>query len=109
MDAEFEEKEEPPSDDSVSPSPVNFALYGEGYVCLPSRSVSRSTQDLVSHNTNTHIRHASAEQNQIQPGLREPTSSHQPPAYTSGPWPQGGAIKDSGYCHLPAGFMGAAK
>ncbi|XP_070780018.1 cytokine receptor common subunit beta [Enoplosus armatus] len=117
VDVNCEEKEkekETPSDDSASPSPVNFGLYGGGYVCLPGRSVSRSTQDLVSRsdaNTNTH-RHVNAEQDPqrpdktdvVQPGLSEPTSSHQPPAYTSGPftpWPQGGTIQASGYCHLP--------
>ncbi|XP_037648266.1 cytokine receptor common subunit beta [Sebastes umbrosus] len=116
-----EREQETPSGDSASPSPVNFALFGEGYVCLPSRNISRSTQDLVSHsdaNTNTH-RHDSAEPDQQcpdkmdmqQPGLSEPTSSPQPPAYTSGPftsWPQGGTTEASGYCHLPAAFMTTA-
>ncbi|XP_049416658.1 cytokine receptor common subunit beta [Epinephelus fuscoguttatus] len=119
--AEKEEEQETPSDDSPSPSSGTFTLYGEGYVCLPNRSVSRSTQDLVSHsdaNTNTH-RHDSAEQDRqcpdkmdVQPGLSEPTSSHQPPAYTSGPfspWPQEGNMQASGYCHLPTAFMRAAK
>ncbi|XP_070837200.1 cytokine receptor common subunit beta [Chaetodon trifascialis] len=112
------------SDDSASPSPLNCTFYGEGYVCLPNRCKSRSTQDLVSHsdpNTNTHT----AEQDQhhedstmwpdnmdVQPGLGETTSSHQPPPYTSGPftpWPQGSAIHASGYCHLPTAHMQAKK
>ncbi|XP_032393924.1 cytokine receptor common subunit beta isoform X1 [Etheostoma spectabile] len=114
-------EQESPSDDSASPSPVNFSLYGEGYVCLPSRSVSRSTQDLISHsdgNTNTH-RHDSAERDQQchdkkdgPPGLSEPASSHPPPAYISGPftpWPQGSIAQPSGYCHLPAAFMSASQ
>ncbi|KAM9346040.1 cytokine receptor common subunit beta [Symphorus nematophorus] len=119
VDVKCEEKEkEAPSDDSVLPSTMNFSLYGDGYVCLPSRSVSRSTQDLVSHsdaNTSTHT-HNIAEQDQhqpdttpcpdktdVQPDLSTPTNSHQPPDYTSEhftPWPQGG-IMASGYCHLP--------
>lgn len=116
-----ERKQETPSNDSASPSPATFALYGEGYVCLPNHRVSRSTQDLVSHsdaNTNTH-RHDSVEQDQqcpdktdMQPGLSELANGHQPPAYTSGPftpWPQGGSTQASGYCHLPAAFMRAAK
>lgn len=124
VDVKCEEEEpekETPSGDSSSPSPVNFGLFGEGYVCLPSRSVSRSTQDLVFHsdaNTNAH-RHDSAEQDQQrldetddQTGLSEPTSSHQPPAYTSGlftPWPQEDTIQASGYCHLPTAHMTAEK
>ncbi|XP_041813080.1 cytokine receptor common subunit beta isoform X2 [Chelmon rostratus] len=116
-----------PSDDSAPPSPVNFTFYGEGYVRLPNRNESRSTQDLVSHgdgSTNTH-RHDSAEQDQrradattwpddtdVRPGLGEPTASHQPSPYTSGPfspWPQGGTIQASGYCHLPTAHVQAEK
>uniref|UniRef100_A0A4W6D309 Fibronectin type-III domain-containing protein n=1 Tax=Lates calcarifer TaxID=8187 RepID=A0A4W6D309_LATCA len=102
-----------------SPPPVNFALFGEGYVCLPNSTISRSTQDLVSHSdasTNTH-RHNSLEQDQqcsdsmlhpdktdFQPIHSEATSMDQPPPYTSSPftpWPQGGTMHASGYCHLP--------
>ncbi|XP_070704280.1 cytokine receptor common subunit beta [Pempheris klunzingeri] len=120
VDVKSEEKEkEKESQSDDSPSPVNITLYGKGYVCLPSRSVSRSMQDLVSRGdgtTNTQ-RHDGAEQNQqrpdvtlwtdkrdVQPGLSEPTSSQEPTPYTSGlftPWPQGGTIHASGYCHLP--------
>ncbi|XP_059203190.1 cytokine receptor common subunit beta [Centropristis striata] len=121
---ENEREEEPPSDDCASHSSEKFTLFGDGYVCLPGRSVSRSTQDLTSHsdintNTNTQRHDDIAEQDQqcpekmaVQPGLSEPTSSHQLPANTSGPftaWPQGGATQASGYCHLPPAFMGAAK
>lgn len=114
-----EKREGTSSHDTASPSPVNFTLFGEGYVCLPNRSASRSTQDLVTHsdaNTSTHM-HNNTEQDQlcpdntqrsdngdIQPGLIEPTSGHQPSAYTSGPftpWPQGGTVQASGYCLLP--------
>nr|XP_046271217.1 cytokine receptor common subunit beta isoform X2 [Scatophagus argus] len=117
-DIKCEEKEKQiPSEDSATPSPVNFTIYGEGYVCLPNRSVSRSTQDLVSQgDANTNMqRHDSTGQDphhpdstllpdkmDVQPGLSKPT--HQPPAYTSElvtPWPQGVAIQASGYCHLP--------
>eukprot|EP00064_Thunnus_orientalis_P005882 superscaffoldBa00000595_g5896 len=123
----WEKKEEISSHDTASASPENFTLYGEGYVCLPNRSASRSTQDLVSHsdaNTSTH-RHDNAEQDQqcpdntpkldkvdIQPGLNEPTSCHQPPAYTSGPftpWPQGVTVQASGYCLLPTDLKKAAQ
>lgn len=117
VDAKCEENEqETPSDDSALASPMMFTLYGDNYVCLPGRSVSKSAQDLVSHcaaNTNR------AEQDQHspdkmdeQPGLSEPTSSPQPPAQTSGlftPCPQEGSTQASGYCHLPAAFMRAAK
>ncbi|XP_023145249.1 cytokine receptor common subunit beta [Amphiprion ocellaris] len=107
-----------PSDVSASPSPVNFTVFGDGYVHLPSPNVSRSTQDLVSHsneNTSSHL-HISAEQDQhrpdSQPGLSEPSSSDQSPEYTSeafSAWPQSDAVQVSGYCHLPTTFMTAAK
>lgn len=111
------------SDDSASPSPVNFTLYGKGYVCLPRHSISRSTQDLMSHcdeNTSTHWCD-SAEQDQrcndptlwlvnsdIKPGFSEPTIGGKLPEYTSGPftnWPEGATVQASGYCHLPTAFM----
>ncbi|KAJ4932186.1 hypothetical protein JOQ06_010611 [Pogonophryne albipinna] len=104
MAVQCEEKEqEAPTEDSASPSLQNFTLFGEGYVCLPNRNVSRSTQDLVSHSSaNTN----SAEQNQqspvemdVQLGLNEPISSPQTQAFTS--WPEAGATQASGYCHLP--------
>ncbi|XP_040917904.1 cytokine receptor common subunit beta [Toxotes jaculatrix] len=115
---EEKEKEEKPVPDDPA-SPVNFALYGDGYVCLPNRTTSRSTQDLVSHsdaNTNTQG-YDSTEQDQqcpdtklgpentyVQPGHSETILRDQPPAYTSErfmPWPHGGTIQPSGYCHLP--------
>ncbi|XP_006798149.1 cytokine receptor common subunit beta [Neolamprologus brichardi] len=114
---------ETPSDDSASPSPVNFTLFGEGYVCLPRHSNSRSTQDLMSHcdeNTSTHWCD-SAEQDQrcndptpwlvnsdIKPGFSEQTIGGKLPEYTSGPfthWPEGASVQASGYCHLPTAFM----
>ncbi|XP_005949385.1 cytokine receptor common subunit beta [Haplochromis burtoni] len=114
---------EAPSDGSASPSPVNFTLFGEGYVCLPRHSNSRSTQDLMSHcdeNTSTHWCD-SAEQDQrcndptpwlvnsdIKPGFSEPTVGGKPPEYTPGPfthWPEGATVQASGYCHLPTAFM----
>lgn len=112
-----EKREEEKSHSDDSPSPVNFALFGEGYVCLPNRTVCRSTQDLVScsgANTNTQ-RDESADQNQQSPDtttlgsdkmdVSVATSSDQPPPYTSGPfiaWAHGNAtIHPSGYCHLP--------
>lgn len=105
-------------DDSESSPPVNFALYGKGYVCLPNRSASRSTQDLFSHseaNTCTQ-RHDTADTTQwadkteANAGLGEPISSCQPPASTPGPitgWPQGGTMQASGYCQLPTAHMRA--
>ncbi|XP_069381066.1 cytokine receptor common subunit beta [Paralichthys olivaceus] len=51
----FEKEDSTSSDDS--PPPMNFNMNGGGYVSLPNRSVSRSTQDLVSNsvfNANTH-------------------------------------------------------
>lgn len=126
-DEKWETKEETSSHDTASPTPVNFALYGGGYVCLPNRTTSMSTQDLLSHseaNTSTH-RHGNAEQDQqcadstprldkvdIQPDLSKPTSGQQLPAYTSGPftpWPQGGTTQASGYCMLPTALTRAAK
>ncbi|XP_069557520.1 LOW QUALITY PROTEIN: cytokine receptor common subunit beta [Brachyistius frenatus] len=115
-----EKDQESPSDVSVPPFPVTFTLFGEGYVCLPRHSVSRSTQDLVSHsdnNTSTHS-HDSAELDQQGPesmlgsGFSEPTTWDQPPEFTSGPfspWPQGDTIQASGYCHLPTAFITTAK
>ncbi|XP_071330328.1 cytokine receptor common subunit beta isoform X2 [Trachinotus anak] len=122
VDVKCQEKEKEKAEKSVTddpPSPVNFSLYGEGYVCLPNRTASTSTQDLISHsdaNTNTH-RDDCAEQNQqcpdttlgpdktdVQPGLSEAISMDQPPPYTTGPfipWPQGSTINTLGYCHLP--------
>ncbi|CAJ1075950.1 cytokine receptor common subunit beta isoform X1 [Xyrichtys novacula] len=129
-DVTHQEKEEHKiqPNDSVSPSPVDFTLFGDSYVSLPSRGISRSTQDLVSHSSagiNRH-RHDSAEQDQqspdppllldhtdIQPSLNEPNSCTQPPppyisvAFTS--WPQGGAIQPSGYCHIPTALINAEK
>lgn len=114
------EDKETPSDVSASPSPVNFTVFGDGYVHLPSPNVSRSTQDLVSHsndNTNTHL-HISAEQDQhgpdspVKPGLSEPSGGDQPPEYTSeafSAWPQSDGVQASGYCQLPTAFMTAAK
>nr|XP_020506988.1 interleukin-3 receptor class 2 subunit beta-like [Labrus bergylta] len=116
---EEQEAKETSSDDSVSPTPLNFTLLGEGYVGLSGRNVSCSTQDLVSHSDAVPNRYRldSAAQDQQcpdtspwpdqkddQPTLSEPTSSFQPPAYTSvtfTSWPQGGAIQASGYCHIP--------
>ncbi|XP_036945970.1 cytokine receptor common subunit beta isoform X2 [Acanthopagrus latus] len=119
VDVQCEETETLP-DDPASPSPVNFTLYGKGYVCLPSRNVSRSTQDLASHsdaNADT-LKHGSPEQDQhrpgttlcpadetdVQPAVDEPSISPRPPDYISGPltaWPQGGNTQASGYCFLP--------
>uniref|UniRef100_A0A665WSM0 Interleukin-3 receptor class 2 subunit beta-like n=1 Tax=Echeneis naucrates TaxID=173247 RepID=A0A665WSM0_ECHNA len=121
VDVKCEEKEkEEKTVSEDSPSPVNFTLFGESYVCLPNGSVSRSTLDLTSHSdasTNTN-RDESPEQNQdrpnttlgpdkanVQPGFMEAISSDHPPPYVSGPlfaWPQAGTLQTSGYCHLPA-------
>lgn len=119
-----DEEKETTSKDSASSLPVNFTLYGKGYVCLPSHSASRSTQDLLTcsdANANTHS-HDGAEQDHhpdttqrpdntyIKPSPGEPTSSIQLPGHTSGPtagWPQRGNIHASGYYELPAGHITA--
>ncbi|KAM6965943.1 cytokine receptor common subunit beta [Tautogolabrus adspersus] len=116
---EKKEAKETSSDDSVSPTPLNFTLFGEGYVGLSGRNVSCSTQDLASHSDAVPNRYRldSTEQDQQcpdaspwpdqtddQPTLSEPTSSLQPPGYISvtfNSWPQGGAVQASGYCHIP--------
>ncbi|XP_029014393.1 cytokine receptor common subunit beta [Betta splendens] len=104
------EKSEEVTEDRVSsdpPSPAHFALFGDGYVCLPSRAASRSTQDLVSnHNANKQDQRGpdAAGRTGVQPELAEVASRDQPPAYTPtafSPWPQGGQMKASGYCFLP--------
>ncbi|KAM9394239.1 cytokine receptor common subunit beta isoform 1-T4 [Pholidichthys leucotaenia] len=115
-------------DVSESPPLINFTLFGEGYVCLPSHNVSRSVQDLMSRscddNTTTHWC-GSAEKDQrcpdttrvpvmldTQADLCEPTSGDDPPEYSTGPfssWPQAGSVQASGYCHLPTAFIGAVK
>ncbi|KAF3700440.1 Interleukin-3 receptor class 2 subunit beta [Channa argus] len=100
---ELKEKEDKASSNDPA-SPMSCLLYGEGYVCLPSRTTSRSTQDLVSHsdsNQNTQM-HDSAEQTEQQ--CPDATLRDQPPAYASRPlssWPQGGHMPASGYCVLP--------
>ncbi|KAM8844615.1 cytokine receptor common subunit beta isoform 2-T2 [Spinachia spinachia] len=113
---ETEMEQEPPSDDFPSPPPVMSAFYGEGYVCLPGRSVFESTQDLVFHSggqANTH-RHNDAEQDQqgrgdteVPPGPSETCSSSQ--AATSRTLPPWFQAQASGYCHFPAAFKSAAK
>ncbi|XP_008298714.1 cytokine receptor common subunit beta [Stegastes partitus] len=116
---------ETPSDVSASSSPVNFTVFGEGYVRLPRPNVSRSTQDLVSHSNANTSWHDGTEQDRHgpvstpwqaepdqQPGLQEPTGREQPPEYTSGAfsaWPQTAAVQASGYCHLPTACGTAAK
>lgn len=116
VDTESEESE-PLSDDSASPPPLDFNLYGKGYVCLPKCNISKSTQDLVSHshaNTNTPEAsgdkqgHPDTTQQSAETDFKPlaPTCSPQPSAHISGPtagWPQGGTIQTSGYCHLPTG------
>lgn len=119
--SDVRDKEIPP-DVSASPSPERFTLLGEGYVCLPSRSISRSTQELVSHsseNTNPQEDQQQCPESKqwlgrpdVPPDLGEPTSGDQPPDYTPEhftSWPHGGTIQASGYCHLPARFITAAK
>lgn len=115
---EKEEEEETSSEVSETAPPITVTLFGEGYVSLPSRIMSRSSQDLVSHSdTNTH----STEREQIHPDTSpwpdntevqpDPSgfpTSHQHPAYTTGPfsvWPQEGNVQASGYCHLPTAHM----
>ncbi|KAM3598281.1 uncharacterized protein V6R79_016059 [Siganus canaliculatus] len=107
-----EKEEETSSDTSETAPPITITLFGEGYVSLPSRTMSRSSEDLVSH-SNTHSTEqdqlhpdASAwpDKTEVEPDLSGFPPSHQHPAYTTGPssvWPQEGNLQASGYCHLP--------
>ncbi|XP_029946066.1 cytokine receptor common subunit beta [Salarias fasciatus] len=109
------------TDPPCSP-PMNFTLYGDGYVWLPRHIVSMSAQDLTSHSggSTNHSSVQSVEDARPRPGaelhsgsrsdLRESISEDRLPEYTPGPpmaWPQAGTIQPSGYCHLPAAFMTA--
>ncbi|KAF7656233.1 hypothetical protein LDENG_00044760 [Lucifuga dentata] len=108
-----EKKEEKISlDDSAPPSPEQFFLRPEDYVCLPT--LCRSMQDLISHSGDhrTSNKHEQplpdtkerARMLNIQPGIKETTKSQHPPPCTPGPfttWPRGGSTQASGYCCLP--------
>lgn len=111
------EKREPPPANPTCPLLFDFNLYGPGYVRLPKGSVSRSTQDLVSHidpvvpspvRTNQdHLVTAEASpEADLDPDPVAPSASPPNTAYTSCPaaagWPQGGTVGSSGYFHLPA-------
>ncbi|XP_054606667.2 cytokine receptor common subunit beta isoform X2 [Nothobranchius furzeri] len=112
--AQQEEKDYEPPTEEVPLSPfLGSSLYGKDYVCLPSRVMSRSTQELTAHS-----KCGGAEQSQRRPetkprsvGLdgpctpRDPATGSHPSAHTSGSfcsWPQAGASQTSDYCHLPA-------
>lgn len=100
----------------------DFNVDGPGYVCLPKSSVSRSTQDLVSHSDAVAPAPARTEQDHpvtadaspmtdSKPDPVEPAASTPLSAHTSWPasagWPQGGIVGFSGYFHLPAADMSA--
>ncbi|XP_047214256.1 cytokine receptor common subunit beta-like [Girardinichthys multiradiatus] len=103
----------------VAPCPLN----DKDYVCLPSHTLSRSTEDLTSHSNSGPKWYDSPEQDQHHPhttlrpiqsesrsSFGEPTMKNQPSEYTSGPlpsWPQEGSR--SGYCQLPSALMAASK
>lgn len=118
MEVQQEEVRETKSDEAVPLFPAPCPLRDRDYVCLPNRTLSRSTEDLTSHSSSGPKWYHSPEQDQqhlnatlrpVQSGSRsgfgEPAVRSQPPDYTAGPlpsWPQGGA--NSGYCQLPAAF-----
>ncbi|XP_032443540.1 cytokine receptor common subunit beta isoform X1 [Xiphophorus hellerii] len=118
MEVQQEEVRETKSDEAVPLFPAPCPLRDGDYVCLPNRTLSRSTEDLTSHSSSGPKWYDSPEQGQqhlnatlrpVQSGSRsgfgEPAVRSQPPDYTAGPlpsWPQGGA--NSGYCQLPAAF-----
>ncbi|XP_041634329.1 cytokine receptor common subunit beta isoform X2 [Cheilinus undulatus] len=120
---EKEDTEETPSDDSVSPPPQTFTLFGDGYVDLPGRSISHSSQNLPSHSdaaTSSQRLDSNAQdpecpdtspwlkQTNIQVGHSEPSSHLQAPAYTSvtfTSWPQEVVLQASGYCHIPTAHV----
>lgn len=121
-DEEREESETPPENDMTCPPALDFNLYGPGYVRLPNGSVSRSTQDLVSHSDSVAPAPAGTEQDHpataeaspetdLKPDPVTPTASPQLSAHASWPasaaWPQGGTVGSSGYFHLPAADMSA--
>ncbi|MED6286537.1 hypothetical protein CHARACLAT_007080 [Characodon lateralis] len=103
----------------LAPCPLN----DKDYVCLPSHTLSRSTEDLTSHSKSGPKWYDSPEQDQHHPhttlrpiqsesrsSFGEPTMKNQPSEYTSGPlssWPQEGSR--SGYCQLPSALMAASK
>ncbi|XP_047426969.1 cytokine receptor common subunit beta [Mugil cephalus] len=91
--------------------PLNLVLFGEGYVCLPSLTTTRSTQDLTCHGQDHSTRLDPKPDPQLEPERDPEPDRDQPPDYYSGPfpsWPPGGSIQASGYCQLPAAFMRAA-
>ncbi|XP_011476759.1 cytokine receptor common subunit beta isoform X1 [Oryzias latipes] len=104
---------------SSFPPRVHFPVKGDEYVSLPNKGISRSTEDLTFHSNPNSEWHRHAEQPQQCSDTtlwhvlsNEQLISSQPPEYTSSPfspWPEEGTITQSGYCHLPAAFMTAAK
>ncbi|XP_061567815.1 cytokine receptor common subunit beta [Cololabis saira] len=114
--AQQEEDKETTPDASSSPSHIPSAVFGAGYVCLPSHSVSRSTGDLTFHSISTTSPpwYEGSEEDKTSPGLTlesdsqsslcQPTTRTKAPDGIPGPfmpWPPGGTVQESGYCHLP--------
>ncbi|XP_054891391.1 cytokine receptor common subunit beta [Poeciliopsis prolifica] len=118
MEVQQEKVRETKPDVAVPLFPAPCSLRDKDYVCLPNRSLSRSTEDLTSHCGSGPKWYDSPEQDQqhldatprpaqadSRSGFGEPAVRGQPPDYTAGPlpsWPQEGA--NSGYCRLPTPF-----
>ncbi|XP_024128183.1 cytokine receptor common subunit beta isoform X2 [Oryzias melastigma] len=102
----------------VSPTTA-FPHNGDSYVRLPNAGLSRSTEDLAFHSNTSSEWYQHAEQHQHHSDTtlwhvqsNEQLISSPPPEYSASPfspWPEEGAIPQSGYCHLPPAFMTAAK
>ncbi|KAM6905365.1 cytokine receptor common subunit beta [Xenentodon cancila] len=102
--ARQEEDNDTVPDVSPSPSHVSSAVFGAGYVCLPSHSVSRSTEDLTFHSNNSSEKDKTAtdttfwpDESDSQSSLCEPRTK--PSDCISGPfipWPPVGTIQESG-------------
>uniref|UniRef100_A0A3B3VU53 Cytokine receptor common subunit beta-like n=1 Tax=Poecilia latipinna TaxID=48699 RepID=A0A3B3VU53_9TELE len=121
--AQQKEVSETKSYEAVPLFPAPCPLRDKDYVCLPNRTLSRSTEDLTSHSSSGPKWYDSPEQDQqhlnatLRPvqsdsrsGSAEPATRNQPSDYTGGPfpsWPQEGA--NSGYCQLPAAFTAPSK
>ncbi|XP_014846964.1 PREDICTED: cytokine receptor common subunit beta-like [Poecilia mexicana] len=123
MEPQQKEVRETKSYEAVPLFPAPCPLRDKDYVCLPNRTLSRSTEDLTSHSSSGPKWYESPEQDQqhlnatLRPvqsdsrsGSAEPATRNQPSDYTAGPlpsWPQEGA--NSGYCQLPAAFTAPSK
>ncbi|CAN9505154.1 unnamed protein product [Ophioblennius macclurei] len=96
-------------EDTSSPPPLDFTPYGDGYVWLPRRLVSVSSQDLTSHRTDG-VQDDQPGPDGPRPDLSGYVGEDRLPECNPRPsvaWPQAGAVQPSGYCHLPTAFPSA--